>query len=265
MPDLDRLFADLRSDVASNASGSAPGHIARLGRARRARRRALGAGAVAAAVLAGGLLAAPAPRPPDRTLVRPTHSAAAPPELGLGDLVHWPEAVDGRGSPREGWSSTEDRPGTGTPLPGCSDREPEPQGWIRHLSLDFAPAPEDGGRPAAADERGEAVVLFAGPAQASAWLRALREQVEECGAAPSSAPVGDEGYRIEADQVPERSGRLFHLVSAVFYRQGPVVAVHSRQRFREERDTGETAGILQDLEEDARAFSQRLCARGFGC
>lgn len=255
MPDLDHLFQDLRSDVVSGVSGPAAGKVARLGRARRARRLALGAGAVAAA-LAGALLLQPPHDGRDGPAVRPAPTVSALPRLAPEDLTYWPEAER---EDAQRWTVTEDLPHLGSALPDCSDRDIEPLGWTRHLGLEFTDERKDR---TVSPDRKEIVVAFSDPRRAESWLNALRAEIGACRRAPSPVDVGDEGYRVEAEAAPEEPGRLSYNINAVFFRRGTVVAIYTLEEFRE---AGRTAEILEGLEKDARRLSDRLCERGFGC
>ncbi|MEO3782221.1 hypothetical protein ABGB12_02750 [Actinocorallia sp. B10E7] len=255
MPDLDRLFDDLCSDLASGASGPPAERIARLGGARRNRRRALGAG-TAAVIALGGVLFLGSPRDEHAgPAVRPTATASAQPRLELSDLVYWPKA---QRQGAEGWSISEDAPHLGNILPGCPDREIKAQGWVRHLGLEFTGDPLGDFFLSGPQE---IVVVFSDPARATAWFDALHTNTKACHEAPSKVDVGDDGYRIEAEEEPEEPNRPFHVTNAVVFRQGPVVAIYMREKAR---DLGQMPE-LGDLEKDARALSDHLCERGFGC
>jgi hypothetical protein len=254
VPDLDHLFQDMRADVVSGVSGPAAGKVARIGRTRRARRRALGAGAVAA-VLAGALFLQPPHDGRDGPAVRPAPTVSALPRLTSEDLTYWPEAER---DDAQRWTITEDLPHLGFVLPGCSDRDIEPLGWTRQLGLEFS---DERGERVASPGRNEVVVVFSDALRAESWLNALRSDIGACRRAPSPVDVGDEGYRVEAEKSPG-PGKPFHITDAVFFRRGPVVGIYTLE---ESRESGRTGEILEDLEKDARRLSDRLCERGFGC
>lgn len=238
MPDLDQLFNDLRTDVASQTVGPSAQTLVSRGRARTRRRTAVIATSLVGAATVGGFVALDHDQKAPQVIatVRPAPSLDT--KVRTEDLLYGkdaladeerakPDPLTGEATVAPHWR-IDDEPSPPS-VPTCersSDTEEEdplaadpPQGVVRQISLQYSP--EVDGDESSSRSRREQVVTMKDENAARALMGRFTAD-RSCGLEFRTLEIGDEAFSV----VQRSDEEIVQVIRAVVVRKGRYIVVY---------------------------------------